>query len=211
MPVGLVAFQESHPDTSLSLSVTKCEQIFSGLLSGDFDIGVTGLAPKNRSLHKIKLFDAPLVIFQAGTIKPATEKKTNLKRLLKARLILREKDSGCGVAFENFLGKNRIHLQEFSMISESDSNEAIKNLVKKATVFQSLSKILLTVQERNNPIFFTVRAPPGSEYGGDQNGFLWPATLPYALAPDVFPCTEPSFCQPRDDGLKSRNFPRSFR
>ncbi len=160
MPVGLAAFQESHPDTSVSLSVTKCEQIFSGLLSGDFDIGVTGLAPKNRSLHKIKLFDAPLVIFQAGAIKPVSEKTTNLKRLLKARLILREKDSGCRVAFENFLVKNRIHLQEFSMISESDSNEAIKNLVKKGYGISILPEFMLQ-KEIDDGIFSEIRLQEG--------------------------------------------------
>ena len=131
MPVGLAAFQEAYPDTSVSLSVIKCEQIFTGLMTGDFDIGITGQAPKNRSLQKVKLFDAPLVIFQSGAIKPPIKKITNLKQLLNARLILREKDSGCRVAFENFLIQNSIHLKESSTISESDSNQAILNLVKK--------------------------------------------------------------------------------
>jgi DNA-binding transcriptional LysR family regulator len=143
MPTGLSAFQESHPNISLSLSIIKCEHVFSGLLSGDFDIGVTGLAPRNRSLHKKKLFRAPLVLFHAGAIKPADGKITNLKRLLKARLILREKDSGCRVEFEKFLTKHKIHLNEFSIINESDSNEAIKNLVKEGYGISILPEFML--------------------------------------------------------------------
>lgn len=143
MPAGLSAFQESHPNISLSLSIIKCENVFSGLLSGDFDVGVTGMAPRNRSLHKKKLFRAPMVIFNAGAIKPADGEITNLKRLLKTRLILREKDSGCRIEFEKFLAKHKIHLNEFSMISESDSNEAIKNLVKEGYGISALPEFMI--------------------------------------------------------------------
>ncbi len=160
MPAGLAVFQESHPETSVLLSIIKCEQIFNGLLSGDFDIGITGLAPRNRSLHKIKLFHAPLVIFQAGTIKSTDEKITTLKRLQKARLILREKDSGCRVSFEQFLVKNKIHLQEFSMISESDSNEAIKNLVKKGYGISILPDFMMR-KEIDEGLFSEIRLQEG--------------------------------------------------
>ena len=160
MPVGLAAFQKSHPETSVLVSITKCEQIFSGLQTGDFDIGITGQPPNQNSLHKTKLFDTPLVIFQAGAKKLSDEKITNLNKLQKAGLILREKDSGCRVAFENFLVKNSVHLKDFSIISESDSNQAIHNLVKNGWGISVLPKFMIQ-KEIDDGIFSEIRLQEG--------------------------------------------------
>ena len=129
LPMGLTAFREAHPEAHLSLSIIKCDEVFKGLLSGDYDIGVTGLAPKSRFLSKIKLLQAPLILFETAKAQPATG-TIDLERLRNHRFILREKNSGCRIEFENFLARHKMNLQHFSVISESDSNEAIKKLVR---------------------------------------------------------------------------------
>ncbi len=129
LPLGLTVFREAHPSASLMLSIIKCEEVFNGLLAGDLDIGVTGLEPTNRFLCKKELIRVPLVLFESGKAKPPTG-TTDLNGLRNSRFILREKGSGCRVELENFLARYDRDLQQFSVVSESESNEAIKKLVK---------------------------------------------------------------------------------
>lgn len=132
LPIGLSAFRESYPQAKLTLSITKCEEVFNGLLAGNLDIGVTGLEPKHRfsrDLHKQKLMEVPLVMFETSKTTPPTG-KIDLKQLRKHRLILSEKGSGCRTEFEHILIKNKLKLQEFEVVCESESNDAIKELVK---------------------------------------------------------------------------------
>lgn len=132
LPIGLSAFRESYPQARLALSITKCEEVFSALLAGGMDIGVTGLAPKrrfSRDLHQKRLMKVPLVLFEAGKTEPPTG-TIDLKQLRTHRLILREKGSGCRVEFEQFLAGKKHKIQEFTVVSESESNDAIKQLVK---------------------------------------------------------------------------------
>lgn len=132
LPIGLSAFRDCYPQAKLTLSITKCEEVFNGLLAGNFDIGVTGLEPKrrfSRDLHKQKLMEVPLIWFESSKISPPT-KTMDLKQLRKHRLILSEKGSGCRTEFEQFLAKHKHKLQEFEVVCESESNDAIKELVK---------------------------------------------------------------------------------
>ncbi len=132
LPIGLSAFRECYPQAKLTLSITKCEEVFNGLLAGNLDIGVTGLEPKrrfSRDLHKQRLMEVPLVLFEASKTTPPTG-MIDLKQLRNHRLILSEKGSGCRIGFEQFLAKNKHKLQEFEVVCESESNDAIKELVK---------------------------------------------------------------------------------
>jgi len=53
LPLGITAVRELYPEARLALSIVKCEEVFKGLLSGDLDIGITGLAPRNRFLNSV--------------------------------------------------------------------------------------------------------------------------------------------------------------
>ncbi len=126
---GFDSFREAHPNTSLSVSIVRCEKVFSSLLEGVFDLGVTGVAPRTRSLEKKLLVRVPIVFFEAqtgqGECNPAP-----LGLLKNRSLILRERGSGSRVEVENFLVKHGVSLRALKVETESESNEAIKTLVK---------------------------------------------------------------------------------
>jgi len=127
--LGVDVFRRTHPQASLTLSITKCENVFAGLLKGEYDVGVTGLAPKSRSLSKSLLFKAPLVLFDAwtGTREP---RRISVRQLPDQRMILGEKGTGCRVEFENFLARHGMSIKDIEVVTESESNEAIIKLVK---------------------------------------------------------------------------------
>ncbi len=129
IPMGLDAFRRAHPEASPSLSITKCEDVFDGLLHGRFDIGVTGLAPKARDLEKKLLLKAPLLFFAAPT-EHGKPRRISVKQLSDQRLILREKGAGCRVELERFCVRHGVPLKNLTVVTESESNEAIIKLVK---------------------------------------------------------------------------------
>lgn len=129
VPLGLEAFRRMHPEARLSLSIIKCERVFDGLIEGIFDIGVAGLAPRSRYLSKNLLVRAPLTLFEASS-GTRSVRKMHVHELRECRFIFREKGSGCRSMFEKFLMKHGLNVKELNIVTDSDSNGAIKQLVK---------------------------------------------------------------------------------
>lgn len=129
VPLGLEAFRRMHPEACLSLSIIKCEKVFDGLIEGIFDIGVAGLAPTSRYLSKKLLIRAPLILFEVSSGKQPV-RKIHVHELRECRFIFREKGSGCRSMFEKFLVKHGLNVKDLNIVTESDSNGAIKQLVK---------------------------------------------------------------------------------
>ena len=148
---GVEAFREAHPNTSLSLSIVRCEKVFSGLLEGGFELGVTGLAPRTRSLGRKLLIRVPIVFFEAQT--GQRECNPVPLALLKDRpLILRERGSGSRVELENFFVKQGVSLKALKVETESESNEAIKTLVKAGHGISALPDFMVR-QEIDKGVF----------------------------------------------------------
>lgn len=159
VPLGLSAFRESHPECQVALSIIKCEQVFRSLLSGELDIGVTGLAPRSKSLDKKKLTRVPLLLFGSKAAQ-AVDVITDLKGLRNSRLIMREKGAGCRVEFEKFLTKHNMRLKEFSVTTESDSNEAIKKLVSEGYGLSVLPEFMIRKDIRDG-VFSEIQLKEG--------------------------------------------------
>jgi DNA-binding transcriptional LysR family regulator len=129
VPFGVTAFGETHPEVALSLSILKCEKVFKGLLEGNFDIGMTGIEPNDRSLVKKCLIRAPLVLFKSARGQKRVS-RISIHDLSKHSFVLREKGSGCRLEFDNFLRSHGIDPDKITVLTESESNAAIKLLVK---------------------------------------------------------------------------------
>ncbi|NLI83042.1 MAG: LysR family transcriptional regulator [Deltaproteobacteria bacterium] len=137
LPPVLKTFSERHPETGVMMNVLRCAKVFEGLLSGSLDVGVTGFAPPGRALFKRELLRVPLVLFTAGRNLPSRELLT-LKDLLKIPLFIREEGAGTRLEFQKFLRKHGASLRQFHVISVSESNQAIKHLVREGSGFSVL-------------------------------------------------------------------------
>jgi len=150
-PGMLDAFQEKYPDTRLVLNILKCRKIFEGLLSGIFDIGITGVAPSHGALDKIEMVRVPLDLFQAGK-KQDYPGMLSVQELLAKPLVLREEGAGVHQEFLGFLRKHRISLKHFKYICFSESNEAIKSIVKSGMGFSLLPRFMISDELKNNEL-----------------------------------------------------------
>jgi DNA-binding transcriptional LysR family regulator len=139
---GMGAFRQAHPEASLSLSITKCEDVFNGLLDGKFDIGVTGLAPRTRALNKKELIRVRLLLFEAPENQGATS-SISIQQLQNRKFILRERGAGCRVELENFFERHGQSLKNVDVVTESESNEAIKKLVKEGYGISALPEFMV--------------------------------------------------------------------
>jgi DNA-binding transcriptional LysR family regulator len=129
VPFGVTAFGDKYPDVSLSLSVLKCEKVFNGLLEGNLDVGITGIPPRARTLVKTSLIRTPLILFKSGN---GQKKISHMSvcELLDHSLILREKGSGPRMEFEHFLTHHGVDHKKLTVLTESESNAAIKRMVR---------------------------------------------------------------------------------
>jgi DNA-binding transcriptional LysR family regulator len=141
-PPVIKKFMENHQDIRLSMSILKCRRIFEGLLSAVYDIGITGTPPNSKLLAGEEIFRVPVEVFEAWDGK-SLPREISLRDLAEKPLIIREEGSGIWSEFVQFLKANDHKLKEFNTISVSESNEAIKTLVKSGTGFSLFPRFMV--------------------------------------------------------------------
>jgi len=123
------SFKKDYPSTRLSLNILRCEKIFEGLLTGIFELGVTGAPPTDKNLSKKEIIRVPLDLYESGK-KRHSSNTVSIRQLLDRPLIMREEGAGISYEFDKFLKSHGLKMNNFRQICVSQSNEAIKSLVK---------------------------------------------------------------------------------
>jgi DNA-binding transcriptional LysR family regulator len=142
LPPLLKAFKTNGPGKRVTLLITQAEKVFEGVAAGKMDLGVTGREYRSRYFTGEQIAQVPMVIFQAGR-EISSCGKMKLKDLRSIPLITREAGAGCRVQFQEFLSKNKEKISNFKVLVESESNEAIKNLVKSGYGFSVMPEFML--------------------------------------------------------------------
>jgi LysR family transcriptional regulator, transcriptional activator of the cysJI operon len=161
MPVGLGKFKEKFQGVRLSFDISKCEKVFSGLLSGAYDVGITGAAPRNKVLVKKKLIEVPLVFFESRRDGVAYPRTISLEEMMDSPWIMREEGSGCRKVVETFLAKQRIKMKKLEIVAVSESNDAIKQLVRSGAGLSFLPQFMIS-DEIDSGVFGEIRLTAGS-------------------------------------------------
>ncbi len=164
-PEILKSLQAKYPDTRVALSVLKCERIFQGILSGIFDLGITGVPPKHKALTCSEIGRVPLILFQSpqDQEKPGT---ASIRNLLHKPVILREKGSGIHKEFSDFLKDQRLSLKHFQHVYFSESNQAMKSMVRAGMGFSMMPSFMIQEELRTGEF-----VPITLEEGELQQGF----------------------------------------
>ena len=143
MPAGLGKFKERFQGVRLSFDISKCDKVFTGLLSGAYDIGITGAAPKNKVLAKRKMLEVPLLFFESKRDGVDYPRLMTLEELLDGPWIMREEGSGCRKVLASFLAKHHIKMKKLEIVAVSESNDAIKQLVKSGDGISFLPEFMI--------------------------------------------------------------------
>jgi LysR family transcriptional regulator, transcriptional activator of the cysJI operon len=150
-PPVVKAFVEKYPEIRLSMSILKCNRIFEGLLSAVYDIGITGTPPSSKLLAFEEIFRVPVEIFEAK-VGDNGPREISLLELAAKPLIIREEGSGIWNEFVRFLKVHDRKLKEFNTISVSESNEAIKTLVKSGAGFSMFPRFMVEKEFENGEL-----------------------------------------------------------
>jgi LysR family transcriptional regulator, transcriptional activator of the cysJI operon len=141
-PPVIKDFTEKNQDIRISLSIIKCKRIFEGILSSVFDVGITGTPPSNKRIVSEEIVRVPVAIFEAGNGNRGP-REVSLRDLTGVPLIIREEGSGIWTEFLRFLKSNNIKINQFNVSSVSESNQAIKTMVKSGAGFSLFPRFVV--------------------------------------------------------------------
>jgi LysR family transcriptional regulator, transcriptional activator of the cysJI operon len=129
LPRLIGEFQRLNPKIRLSLVGINTEKIVRGVLDGTLAIGLI----EGPSLHR-DVAEEPFVADEIVAIVPSRHEwvgqQVEVKQLLKAPLILREKGSGTRRVVEAALKAAGIQMKHANLFMQLDSTEAVKSAVE---------------------------------------------------------------------------------
>lgn len=130
LPEVIGRFREEYPLISVFLTVADTNVIESGILDGQFEIGVVGSVSTHKSLIRHKLWKDELVLAVPCGHRWASKVEIHLKELGGEPFILRERGSGTLRIMEDYFqasGKGTVNL---NVVARLGSSTAVKEGIK---------------------------------------------------------------------------------
>jgi DNA-binding transcriptional LysR family regulator len=143
VPRLLARYKAKYPDVELTLNINDTEKTISDVTDGFADAGFVGSLP-DATAKKISssLFAEDKLVLVASPADAAAAKKTvSIKDLVGQALILREQGSGSRKVFESALKKTKLSIDDFDVIMELGSNQAVLSAVESGLGFSVLSEL----------------------------------------------------------------------
>lgn len=122
IPYFLNGFLKQHSSVELQMDVTNRARVIESLEKNEVDFSLVSVLPQHLKLNKVELMLNKLFLV-GNREKEFTSVAASVKLLEKIPLIFRESGSATRVAMENFIRKNKLHVQKRI---ELTSNEAVK-------------------------------------------------------------------------------------
>jgi len=124
-PPRLGAFREKYPDIALTLGVADTAKVVTGVLTGDFELGLVGAAMNQPALTFEPFAEDQVVLITApGHVE--LNRPYALQDILSWPYLLREPGSGTRAALEQALGERGLTLSDLNVVMELGSTTAIK-------------------------------------------------------------------------------------
>ena len=129
MPQVFAQYCEEHPQTHIHIFTDTIANLYSKLALYELDFAVVeGILPHDN--FPSILLDTDYLCLIVSIDHPfAGRQSVQLEELKKERLILRPKDAGTRMFFENFLWNQRESIQNFNIIMELDNIAMTKELI----------------------------------------------------------------------------------
>lgn len=145
--------KKKYPDTEIQVTVGQTEEIVSGLLARQFDLGLISLPVSNDQLKILPLFEEELLVLRPShaRVRSARVGSIGLDELAGASLVLYPKRSNMRSIIDGFFRQAGISPR---VIMEADDTEAIKSLVESGFAYSILPGFAL---RGSNRFFHTMR------------------------------------------------------
>ncbi|NNU77521.1 LysR family transcriptional regulator [Clostridium estertheticum] len=140
LPYILADYRNCYKNIDILLQVNNTEEILKKLLNRTIDLALIEGNFDREKFKYIKYKDDELVLAVSHLHEFAKYKNITLDKVLKGKLILREKGSGTREIFENDLLEMGYDLKDFKPYMELGSITAIKSLVEANLGYSIISK-----------------------------------------------------------------------
>lgn len=141
MPGILISFSQRHPLVSTSMDVSNTEQITSMVIGGSISLGFI----EGHYEPIDMLVDTPFAGDELIIIAPINSalslNKMSLAELMKARWVMREKDSGTRIIFQEYLSAHGLDPNKLNVVLEMGSTQAVKESVKAGMGIAAISRL----------------------------------------------------------------------
>lgn len=142
LPEILPHYSRIAPDTYFVINQHDSKSVIDGLLDGQFDVGMTGMAMEKEGLTFVPFCKSKMII-----IAPVNEYFLNLQRrgngsleeLLKEPIVLREQ--GSKKSANHFLDRMGIREEDLQVVARVNDQEAVKNMVVQGMGISFISEI----------------------------------------------------------------------
>jgi len=127
LPQTLAGFKKAHPDVLPTLRIADSNDIYESVLRGDVDLGIIGTVVKDKNIITRKYLGDEIVLAAPASYGISVLQKDEVRGI---PLLVREKGSGSRSSLEENLRRSGLTLDNFNIIAEMGSTQALIQAVK---------------------------------------------------------------------------------
>jgi len=129
LPKLLGRFRKQYPEVTVTLKIGDTSEIAEQVISGELQVGLIGAKFGAGQLNARPFLHDELVFIVPVDHELAQKRAVTLADLSEVEFIIRERGSGTRQTIENYLTKHGLSLDEFNIVMELGSSEAVVNAV----------------------------------------------------------------------------------
>ncbi len=141
LPKCIGAFTTVYPEVTISLIIGDTDQIIQDVLSGSLEIGIVGAETSNKNIYQERLIEDEMRLIVTSDHKWAEKKHIIPDLMFKEPFIVRERGSGTLKSIKLSLNEKGYSSENFNIIAEMGSTEAVIQGIKSKVGVSILSTI----------------------------------------------------------------------
>ncbi|MDR3602709.1 MAG: selenium metabolism-associated LysR family transcriptional regulator [Desulfosporosinus sp.] len=157
LPVYLASFRKLYPEIKFKLSIGDSLEMAEKVLAHEVDFAVVGAVFDTEKLTSEFWLKDELGFVVAGDHPLNSKQCIEITTLQEYPMIIRESGSGHRRAFEEALAKRGFDLNDFNIVLEVGSTEAVKNAVRSGLGYSFLSRHALDSCEKHGLVWTNVK------------------------------------------------------
>ena len=144
LPQAIGEFLQRHPDVYPAMKVADTLDIIRGLLTGELEIGVVGARLTDRPILQQKLLEDEMRLILPPGHRWSESRQVTVDMLTGEQFIIRESGSGTLKSLIENLQANGHRLEDFRIVAELGSTEAVVSGVKSGVGLSIVSPIAVS-------------------------------------------------------------------
>ena len=144
LPQAIGEFLQRHPDVNPAMKVADTLDIIRGLLTGELEIGVVGARLTDRPILQQKLLEDEMRLILPPGHRWSESRQVTVDMLTGEKFIIRESGSGTLKSLIENLQADGHRLEDFRIVAELGSTEAVVSGVKSGVGLSIISPIAVS-------------------------------------------------------------------